>query len=350
MRAARLAAKTAEQVFGQFGNVFDPIAQRRQEDFERVDAVHQVFAEVAGRDHFRQVAMRGAHDAHIHNGRPVFAHAANLAAFQHAQQLGLHRLRQLADFVEKDRAAVGNFKQADAVLIGAGERTLAVAEQLAFDERFRQRAAIDRDKRLAGARALVVNGAGDQFLAGAGLAQDEHGRLRGRNFGDQRANAIHAGRSADQPRRAFDALQPALERAVLLRELALILHAAHQRLDLDELARLREIIERAVSQRGDGRLERRLAGQHDGFGIGAQLLRPGDHIDAVEARHIEIDEQTIERVLLQRRGGGEAVRANRDAMAHPRNLELHQLLQRSLVVGKEDGQALGVVRAVRVIR
>ena len=76
--------------------------------------------------------------------RLVLADAADFAAFQHAQQLGLHRLGQLADFVEEDRAAVGHFEQADAVLVGAGERALAMAEQLAFDQRLGQRAAVDR--------------------------------------------------------------------------------------------------------------------------------------------------------------------------------------------------------------
>ena len=234
------------------------------------------------------------------------------------------------------------------MLVGAGERALAMAEQLAFDERFGQGAAIDGDERLAGPRALVVDGPGDQLLAGAGFAQDQHGRLRGGDFGDQRANALHAGRVADQPRRAFDALQPALERAVLLRELALFLHAAQQGFDLDQLARLGEVIERTVAQRGDGRFERRLAGEHDRFGVGAKLLGLGDDVDAAQARHVEIDQQAIERVLFQRGGGGQAVGADRDAMAHPRDFELHQLLQRPLVVGEEDGEALGVVGVVEL--
>ena len=123
-------------------------------------------------DHFVQIAMRGANDAHIDVDRLVLADAANLAALQHAQQLGLHRFGQLADFVEKDRAAVGDFEQADAMLVGAGERAFAMAEQLAFDQRLGQRAAIDRHKRHLGPRALLVNGAGDQLLAGAGLAQE----------------------------------------------------------------------------------------------------------------------------------------------------------------------------------
>ena len=122
------------------------LAQRREVNFERVDAEHQVLAEIALLDHFVQVAMGGADDAHIDGERLVFADAADFAAFQHAQQFGLHRLGQLADFVEEQRAAVGDFEQADAVLVGAGEAAFAMAEQFAFDQTFRQRAAVDGDE------------------------------------------------------------------------------------------------------------------------------------------------------------------------------------------------------------
>ncbi len=54
-----------EQMLGHLGDVVQPVAQRRQEDLERVDAVHEVFAKFAGGDHLRQVAMRRAHDAHV---------------------------------------------------------------------------------------------------------------------------------------------------------------------------------------------------------------------------------------------------------------------------------------------
>ncbi len=147
-------------------------------------------------------------------------------------------------------------------------------------------------------------------------------------------------------RRALDAFEPALQRTVLLRQLALFLHAAQQRFDLDQLARLGEIVERAVPQGRDGRFERRLAGEHDRVGIGAQLLGLGDDVDAVQARHVEIDEQAVECFLLQRGGGGETVGADGHPVAHPRNLELHQLLQRALVVGEQQGQALGFGRRV----
>ena len=46
--------------------------------------------------------------------------------------------RQVADLVEKDRAAVGLLEAADAPGVGAGERAAFVAEQFAFEQGFRE--------------------------------------------------------------------------------------------------------------------------------------------------------------------------------------------------------------------
>ena len=77
----------------------------------------------------------------------------------------------VADFVEEQRAAVGLLELADPPAVGAGERPALVAEQLAFQQRLRDGRAVDRQERAATAAAMVVDGAGDQFLAGAALAQ-----------------------------------------------------------------------------------------------------------------------------------------------------------------------------------
>ena len=58
------------------------------------------------------------------------------------------------------------FKAAAPPFERTGKGALLVAEQLAFDERFGQRRAVDRDERHAPARAEVVNRARDEFLAG----------------------------------------------------------------------------------------------------------------------------------------------------------------------------------------
>ena len=70
---------------------------------------------------------------------------------------------------------MGLLKAADAPGLGAGEGAAFVAEQLALQQRLGNGRAIDGDERLVGAVAVLVDGAGDQFLAGAGLAADEHG-------------------------------------------------------------------------------------------------------------------------------------------------------------------------------
>ena len=73
------------------------------------------------------------------------ADALELVLLQHAQQLDLRLERQLPDFVQEDGAAVGQLEAALLLLHRAGEGAALVAEQLALDERGRQRAAVHFD-------------------------------------------------------------------------------------------------------------------------------------------------------------------------------------------------------------
>ena len=73
----------------------------------------------------------------------------------------------------KMRAGVGRFEAAGAVVDGAGERAADVAEELAFEQAFAQRAAVDADERAVAALAEVVDGVGDELLAGAGFAEEQ---------------------------------------------------------------------------------------------------------------------------------------------------------------------------------
>ena len=52
------------------------------------------------------------------------AQAFNNVLLQHAQQLDLHRQRQVANFIEKERTAVGLLETPDALLAGAGKSAL----------------------------------------------------------------------------------------------------------------------------------------------------------------------------------------------------------------------------------
>ena len=82
--------------------------------------------------------------------------------------------RHVADLVQEDRALVGHLEAADALSVGAGERALFVAEQLALHQRRRQRRQVDLDQRPFGVGRVLVQHLGHRFLARAGLADDQH--------------------------------------------------------------------------------------------------------------------------------------------------------------------------------
>ena len=101
------------------------LAQRRHGDAHDVEAEAQVGAEPPGVDLVSQAPVGRRDDPHVDPPRKVLADAPHFALLQHAQQLGLRARRQLADFVEEERAAVGLLEQAGALADGARERARA---------------------------------------------------------------------------------------------------------------------------------------------------------------------------------------------------------------------------------
>ena len=91
------------------------------------------------------------------------------------QQLGLQFERHLADFVEEQRAAIGDLEPSTLPGQRARVRTLLAAEELAFDQRTGQRGAIDADQQPILALAALMHGFREEFLARARLATEQHG-------------------------------------------------------------------------------------------------------------------------------------------------------------------------------
>ena len=118
-------------------------------------------------------------------GRPE-PDALELAVLEDAQELHLDVGGELADLVQEQRAPVGQLEAADLRPGRPGEGALLVAEQLALDEGRRQGRAVDLDEGPVPARAPVVDGVGQQLLAGARLAEEQHRAGRGRHLGDLR--------------------------------------------------------------------------------------------------------------------------------------------------------------------
>ena len=100
---------------------------------------------------------------------------------------------------------------------------------------------VERDEGLAGARAVLVQRARDQLLAGAGLAGDQHRDARARQAADGAEHLLHGRRPAEQLRDARRAAPRRRRRAA-----APLRGAPHQRHRLVDVEGLGQILERAA--------------------------------------------------------------------------------------------------------
>ena len=134
----------------------------------------QVAAERPLTDHFRQVPIGAGQEAGIHLDRDRLAHRHHFLLLQDPQQLGLKEQGDIADFIEKDRAAVGRADDAEHVLLGPGKGPANMAEKLALEKRLADARAIDGNKRRdRGAGLLFAKTPGNQFLARTALTLDQ---------------------------------------------------------------------------------------------------------------------------------------------------------------------------------
>ena len=187
----RSAVEVVEEVLREQLDVAGAVAQRWQRDREHRQAEVEVLAELAFLDGVLGVAVgRGQHADVRLNGRRA-ADALDVPGLEHAEQLHLELRRHLRDLVEEKRPAVRAFEEAAVQAIGAGEAALLVAEQLALDQRLRDRAAVHGHERRRLAPAELVQGLGDELLARAALALDQHARVRRCDALDDVEHGLH---------------------------------------------------------------------------------------------------------------------------------------------------------------
>ena len=173
-------------------------------------------------------------------------------------------------------------------------------EQLRLEQRVRNRAAVDGHERFARACAVVVNRARHQFLAHAAFADDEHWRRRIGRMRDLLVHLEHRRRPSDQ---TADLARGHL-RGTLAAVRALLERAIDDPLDVGDVERLADVVERARAHGLDGGLEcAEAADQHDGtallFGEASQQIES-------RTRRVEIDvgNQQRERVVTHPANGG----------------------------------------------
>ncbi len=180
-------------------DVVGPFGERRDAQLDEIQAIEQVLAEPALGNGRAQIGVGRADDAHLHLARDAAAEPLELARLQDTQQLRLSFQRQVADLIEKQRAAVGGFEASLARLRGAGERAGLGAEQFRFHQILGQGTHVHLDERAAADRRIRLDDRGDDFLARAVRAGDQHGNVRRRDVGRLGDHIAHGIAFEDQP-------------------------------------------------------------------------------------------------------------------------------------------------------
>ena len=185
-------------------------------DRKNIDPVVQILPKSTFRHHGLEILVGGGDQAHIGLLAHRTANRTKLPLLNNAQQFGLRGQRNVAKLVHEQGSVVGNVKHAPLVRHCAGKGTFCVAEQFAFQQIFTQRIAVNRDKGLVLAQAVVVNGAGNHLFSSSALARDQHRAVGRRTFSDKAKHRLHGCTRSD------DVLKPVL-RANLAFEVTILL-------------------------------------------------------------------------------------------------------------------------------
>ncbi len=273
-------------------DILAALAQRGHLEREDVQAMIEVIAQLALAHGLARIAVGGRDDAHVGLDRAAGADAHQRPGLEHAQQAHLELERHLRDLVEEERAAVGLLEVALVLAIGAGVAAALVAEHLVLDQVRRDRAAVDGEERVLAPAAQLVDRARDDLLAGAALAQEQHGRFRRGDARDLVVYVLHRGRAPDEAAEAPEAAQLVAQRADLRAQLAAARHARQHRLQALQVDRLGEVIGGAQAQRLDRALDARMPGDEDGLDRRA-ILEIVQQVHAIAVGQAQVHEDHV---------------------------------------------------------
>jgi hypothetical protein len=219
-----------------------------------------------------------------------------------------------------------------------------VAEQLALDEGLGHGGQVDGDERPARPRRIVVDGAGDQLLAGAALAGDEHRRRRAGDAADQREDLAHRLAAGDDVGEAVGLLDLALEAGDLAAQAALAQRLAGDQQELLDLEGLGDVVVGAQldgadrgldgAERRDHHHVRRLGERHD----------VADEVEAVEVGHPQVGDDQVDRLGAHHLEADLAARRRPDHVAGVGELLGEEVAHRVVVLDHQDGRARPVGR------
>ena len=161
-----------------------PFPQRRDFDGDNIQAVIKILPEFLLPYHFLQIFIGGRQNPHIDRNLLIGTNADDLPFLQDTQQLCLQIQRHIADLIQENDALICQFELADtAVGVRSGKRALHITEQFRFQQRFRNRRAVDGHEFSVFSVTGIPNSGSYHFLARTAFSRDQN---RGGTLGNFR--------------------------------------------------------------------------------------------------------------------------------------------------------------------
>ncbi len=264
------------------------------------------------------------------------------AVLQHAQNLGLRVHAHGRDLVEKERAAVGNFKQA---LLGRdrrSKRAFHVAEQRGLEQFRRHGAGVDGHEGFVAARRIRMDGLGNDLLARAALALNQNRRAAGRDLRHEVEDAQHAFALAHDVLEAVALLEGALELKIFFFGAVAGDGRANVGKQFLVIPGLLDKVFRACANSLDDVVNGAVGGDHDDRQLGLAFLELRQQLDAALAGQRQIEKHEIEAFAIEELQSLLAVAGGLHNIVLETEKHLQRLTDAGLVVDHEDRSRVGI--------
>ena len=288
------------------------------------------------------ILVRRRDDADVNLGGLRRTEPLDFTLLQDSEDFGLGLRAHVGDFVEEDRAAVGELELAGLLFGGAREGAALVAEELRLDELLGNRRAVHLHEPFLRAEATPpMDGTRDQFLADTALAVNQHGCVGRRGALDLIHDFLQRRALAHQlmPRSSRADTQRASSRAATSLSWVEALANGVEHVVLRE--RLLDEPERAEAPRFKRGRRRPVRGDDDDRQRFVQAAQPAQNLESVEARHFDVEKHQVRMLALDDRqplGPGSRHQAFVALVLenHP-----HRVADGGLVVNDEDARLHG---------
>src|SRR5215469_7287244 len=152
-----LGREARDEMARELPDIFAALPQRRNVYRKHIEPVVQILPELPFARTLGKIAIGRGDDPHIDFDRAFRTDRVDIAMLQGSEQLYLHVEAQLADFVEKERAAVRLLKFSQMLFGRSGERALLMTKQDGLDQIFGDCAAVDGHEWFSGPVGRALN-------------------------------------------------------------------------------------------------------------------------------------------------------------------------------------------------